>query len=263
MRPYLIAGNWKMHTTVDEGRALVQGIVKKAASLPPRVEVAVFPPFTHLTAIAPLLTGARIGLGAQNMWHEPDGAVTGEISAAMFSNICEYVIVGHSERRALLHEDDALINLKVKAALNFELTPIICVGENRAVRESGKYLAFIRKQVQAALIGVTEDMLERHGCKLVIAYEPIWAIGTGLAATGRQAQEVAKAIRDVLVEYLGLDTAQGTLVLYGGSTTDENLAEFLAAEDVDGALVGGASLSADKFGRMLKIAAEAAGRPQA
>jgi triosephosphate isomerase len=259
MRPYLIAGNWKMHTTPSSGTALAQAVVKKTAGLPDRVHTAIFPPLTHLTLVAPLLQGSRVALGAQNVWYGPEGAVTGEVSTSMLKGLCAYVVVGHSERRELLGEDDALINEKVKAALDAGLTPVVCVGENRDIRESGQYLDFIRKQVKAALIGVTEDHLQRAGASLVLAYEPIWAIGTGLAATGRQAQEVAKVIREVLAEYLGLETAQQTLILYGGSTTDENLAEFLAAEDVDGALVGGASLSADKFGRMLRIAAEAAG----
>lgn len=208
------------------------------------VEVILAPPFTALEVVRKLVEGSEIQLAGQNIYFEPKGAWTGEISAAMLKDSgCKYVILGHSERRSYFHEDDALINKKIKAALANELHVIFCVGETLEQREQGQTQGVIESQLKAGLQGLTASDLE----KLIIAYEPVWAIGTGRNATPGQAQEVHRFIRDYLETTLGKSTAESTRIQYGGSVNPENSGSLLAQKDIDGALVGSASLSAESF----------------
>ncbi|MBM4286504.1 MAG: triose-phosphate isomerase [Deltaproteobacteria bacterium] len=244
----LIAGNWKMHKTLAEARALAREI---RAGLDPAgtVEVAVAPPFTALAAVAAELTGSPVGLAAQDAFWEPQGAFTGAISPLMLQDVgCRYVIIGHSERRRHFGETDAGVNRKAKAVLDQGLRPIVCVGETLAQREAGETLEVVSRQLRAGLAGL--DPVQ--AAALVVAYEPVWAIGTGRTATPAQAQEVHAFIRSLLPEVVGNAVVR---LLYGGSVTPDNAAALLAQPDLDGALVGGASLQAASF---LKIAAAAA-----
>jgi triosephosphate isomerase len=242
MRQPLIAGNWKMHKTAAEGQALAQAIRQGLQT--DHVEVVLCPPFTALSAVHAVLQGSSIRLGAQNMHWEDAGAFTGEISPVMLKEWCRYVILGHSERRQHFHEDDEMIRRKVAAALRHGLTPILCVGETLAQREAGETGAVVAAQTRCALEGLTPE----QAIGIVIAYEPVWAIGTGRAATGADAEEVIRRwIRGTLAEQFGVEVAQRVRVLYGGSVTPENIAEFVCRPSIDGALVGGASLRAESF----------------
>jgi triosephosphate isomerase (TIM) len=257
----LIAGNWKMHLTHLEAIGLVQ---KVAFSLTEReleaAEVVVLPPFTALRSVQTLVTGDKleIGYGAQDLSPYDSGAYTGDISGLMLSAMaCSYVVVGHSERRALHGEDDAVVAAKVQAALRHGLVPIRCVGEGLEVRQAGQHVAHTTAQLDAALEGVTAEQLTAgDGGGVVIAYEPVWAIGTGEVATPEDAQEVCGALRSRLAERLGPDTAAVVRILYGGSVKAANTAGILAGPDVDGALVGGASLDADEFAQICRTAAD-------
>jgi triosephosphate isomerase len=242
----LIAGNWKMHKTLEQARALAREIRQGlAAGL--QVEVVLAPPYTALTAVAAELSGSPVKLAAQDTFWEPQGAFTGAISPLMLRDAgCRYVIVGHSERRQHFGETDQTVNLKLKAALAAGLCPIFCVGETLAERQAGQTLKVVSRQLTEGLSGLTGDTPE----PLVVAYEPVWAIGTGLTATPDQAQEVHAFIRGELAGLLG--AADGIRILYGGSVTPENSASLMRGGDIDGALVGGASLKADSF---LKIIA--------
>ena len=241
-RTPLIAGNWKMHKTVGEAEQLIQGLLPRVSSLD-GVEIAVCPPFTALAPIVESAWGSRVAVFAQNMHEAPQGAFTGEVSAAMLVDLAVAgVILGHSERRAMFGESDAALAQKVPVALEAGLVPILCVGESEAQREAGETEAHLRAQLEADLANVDGA---RYG-DLVIAYEPIWAIGTGRVATPEQAQHAVSFIRRVLAESSDDGAAQARL-LYGGSVSAENAAELLALEDVDGALVGGASLTAEGF----------------
>ncbi|RBY91315.1 triose-phosphate isomerase [Blastococcus sp. TF02A-30] len=252
----LIAGNWKMHLTHLEAIGLVQ---KVAFSLKPAelaaAEVVVLPPFTALRSVQTLVAGDKleIGYGAQDLSAQDSGAYTGEISGAMLTALaCQYVVVGHSERRALHGEDDAVVARKVQAALRHGLMPILCVGEGLEVRQAGSHVGHCTGQLDAALEGVSAEQM----AGVVIAYEPVWAIGTGEVATPEDAQEVCGALRARLAERFGPETAAAVRILYGGSVKAANTAGILAGADIDGALVGGASLDADEFAQICRTAAD-------
>ncbi len=253
MRTPIIAGNWKMNKTIAEARELVTAMrddLKRLAATG-KVEIVLCPPFTSIPEVAGLVKGTGIEVGGQNVFWEPKGAFTGEISAPMLREVSEYVIIGHSERRQYFGETDETVNKKIKAALTYQLKPIVCVGENLAQNEAGQTEAFVGGQVRAAFQGLTRE--QARG--IVVAYEPIWAIGTGRAASGEGANAiVAKAIRAVLAKLYDDDTAQDIRVQYGGSVTPKNVAEFLAQPEIDGALVGGASLVAADFVAICKAA---------
>ena len=253
MRTPIIAGNWKMNKTIAEAVALVEAIAPRLAAIA-GVEKVVCPPFTALSAVKEALGDAEIGLGAQNMYWEEKGAFTGEVSPVMLAELCQYVILGHSERRQYFGETDDGVNRKIVAAFAHGLTPIVCVGESLAQREAGQTDEWVADQVQAALMGLPADQVRR----LIIAYEPIWAIGTGVPATAEDANAViAGTIRGALAEMYGDEVAQAVRVQYGGSVKPSNVAEFMARPDIDGALVGGASLRADDFVEIVRLTAEA------
>src|SRR5688500_12141375 len=252
----LIAGNWKLHLTHLEAIGMVQ---KLAFSLKEpeleAAEVVVLPPFTALRSVQTLVTGDKldVGYGAQDLSAHDSGAYTGEVSGVMLAALaCEYVVVGHSERRAMHGEDDAVVATKAQAALRHGLVPIVCVGEGLDVRRAGEHVLFCTTQLDASLDGVSAE----QAAGIVIAYEPVWAIGTGEVATPEDAQEVCGALRARLAERFGTETADVVRILYGGSVKAANTAGILAGPDVDGALVGGASLDADEFAQICRIAAD-------
>ena len=253
VRRPLMAGNWKMNLNHLEAIALVQ---KLAFSLNEQqltdVEAVVLPPFTDLRSVQTLIDGDKllIGYGAQDLSPYPPGAYTGDISGPMLSKLgCQYVVVGHSERRAYHHEDDALVNAKVVAALGSEITPILCIGEGLEVREESRHVAHCCDQLDAALRGLSPEQV----VKVVVAYEPVWAIGTGKTATPENAQEVCGAVRQRISETFGPATAEQVRVLYGGSVKAANIAAIMAQPDVDGALIGGASLDAEEFAQICRF----------
>ena len=240
MRTWIVAGNWKMNNTIDESVALARTVKEGTAGLK-NGEVVVAPPFTALQSVREILTGSTVAIAAQNMYFEDKGAYTGEVSPLMLKDAgCTYVIIGHSERRKYFVESEETVNLKVKKALATGLKPIVCVGETDGERNKGITEAVVNRQVRGALDGI--DKLD----DVVIAYEPVWAIGTGLVATPPQAEDVHDFIRRLLVEIYGCAAAD-VRILYGGSVTKDNITELIAMEDIDGALVGGASLKADGF----------------
>ncbi|MGH7986501.1 MAG: triose-phosphate isomerase [Candidatus Binataceae bacterium] len=251
MRKKLFAGNWKMNLTPNEGRVLVMALRaeldRNADVLARDREVMVAPPFLTIPAVSQELAGSNIALGAQNVHFEPKGAFTGEVSAPMLRAFgVTYVIIGHSERRHIFHETDELIGKRVAAALANRLIPILCVGETLEQRDSGKSVTVVLGQLQAglALAGA------KTTAPVVIAYEPVWAIGTGRNATPEQAQEVHGAIREALKDKLG--DAAAVRILYGGSVSPDNVDSLMAKPDIDGALVGGASIKADSFARIIR-----------
>jgi triosephosphate isomerase len=251
MRRKLIAGNWKMNLDRAGAVALARGVVARAAEFA-HLDLLVCPPAVYLLPVTEVVHGTPVALGAQNMYHEPNGAFTGEISAAMLLDVgCRYVILGHSERRRILHESDAEVNRKTLAALAAGLTPIVCVGETLAERESGETQCVIRRQFVHSLSNVPADQIN----EVIIAYEPVWAIGTGKVATPEQAEEAHAELRRLLVERYNDAAAAAVRILYGGSVKPANAADLLSQPNVDGALVGGASLKAEEF---LGIAAGAA-----
>ncbi len=253
IRKKLIAGNWKMNKTSADAVNLVKEIVT-AVGKEIDVEVVVCPPFTALESVAHVLEGSTVKLGAQNMHPEAAGAYTGEISAAMLRSIfTTYVILGHSERRTYFLEVNGFINEKVRAALKNQLKPILCIGETLQERESGTTLQVVQTQLELGLEGVTKE----EAIGLVIAYEPIWAIGTGKVATADQAQEVHAFIRSLLIKMFTKPVAQRIRILYGGSMKPANAADLLAQKDIDGGLIGGASLEARSFMDLVKAAAAA------
>jgi triosephosphate isomerase len=254
MRTPIIAGNWKMNKTVAETLELVREIRQSLGETPEKVEVVLCPPFTALWVARNGLGRSKFGLGAQDMYWEPKGAFTGEISPAMLAELVTYVIIGHSERRQYFHETDETVNKKLKAALANGLKPIMCVGENLAENEAGKTTEVVGRQTRGGLAGLAAEQMTN----VVIAYEPVWAIGTGKAATGPAANAVvAQTIRGALAEMFGKEVAQATRVQYGGSVTPANIVEFMAQPDLDGALVGGASLKAADFAEIIKLTAKA------
>ncbi|MDF1593101.1 MAG: triose-phosphate isomerase [Desulfobacterales bacterium] len=242
-RTPLIAGNWKMFKTCSEAVDTAAALAKKVADVSGR-DVMIAPPYTALHPVSEVLTGSRISLGAQNLFWEKEGAYTGEISAAMLTSAgCRYVIIGHSERRQFFNETDETVNQRIQAALKGALTPVFCVGESRQERDSGKTFSVLDKQVKNGL----KNFFAKDLGKLVIAYEPVWAIGTGKTATSPQVQKVHEFLRSLLKESLGQELADSIRILYGGSVKPDNIAELMGMPDVDGALVGGASLNADTF----------------
>ncbi|MEI8241824.1 MAG: triose-phosphate isomerase [bacterium] len=243
MRTKIVAGNWKMNKTAAEGAALIAGIRQELGEGACPVEVVVCPPFTGLEAAARALGGSKIALGAQNMHWEAPGAVTGEICASMLLDLgVRHVILGHSERRTFFGETDAMVNRRARAALAAGLTPIVCVGETLAEREAGRTENVVTTQVRDSLAGLGADL-----CKVVVAYEPVWAIGTGKTASPAQAQEVHALIRRVLASLSDAQTAAGIRIQYGGSMKPENAKELMSQPDIDGGLIGGAALKADAF----------------
>ncbi len=253
LRKKLIAGNWKMNKTPADGVALVAELVA-AIGKQTDVDVVVCPPFTALESVGRALEGSNLKLGAQNMHFEASGAFTGEVSAPMLRALfATHVILGHSERRSLFGENDAFINQKVITALKNQLRPILCVGETLAEREAGSTLKVVQTQLEAGLDGVGRDQAPG----VIIAYEPVWAIGTGKVATSDQAQEVHAFIRGLLTKLFGEAVAQKVRILYGGSMKPANAPELLGQKDIDGGLIGGASLEARSFVDLVKAAAEA------
>jgi len=247
-RTPLLAGNWKMHGTRQEAVALAQKLAETIGRVPGR-EVVVAPPFTALECVGRAIAGTQIRLGAQNVHWEPKGAYTGEIATAMHSEAgCTYVIIGHSERRQHFGETDETVNRRLHAALAAELVPIVCVGETLAERDADATAAVIERQVASGLAGASSAQIAR----CVIAYEPVWAIGTGVTATPGQAQEVHHAIRRQLVGLASDTTAGRVRILYGGSVKAANIDALMAEPDIDGALVGGASLDAAEFTRIVR-----------
>jgi len=250
MRKPFIAGNWKMNTTAESSVALVNAL-KAAVKDVTTVDIAVVPPFVYLAAVAKAAAGSNIAVGAQDVYFEGNGAFTGEISCDMLKDVgCKYVIIGHSERRHVIGEKDDLINKKVLAALKAGLKPILCVGELLAEREAGKTAAVVTEQTTRCLAGVAADQL----LNVTIAYEPVWAIGTGRNATPDQAQEVHVMIRKLVAKLYSQELADKLRIQYGGSAKPANAAELIGQKDVDGLLVGGASLKADDFAAMIKAA---------
>ncbi|MGE4287749.1 MAG: triose-phosphate isomerase [Salinivirgaceae bacterium] len=244
MRQKIVAGNWKMNTTYQEGIDLAIAIDKAVAEKGDKnVQVVVAPPFTHIAEINKVVNNERISVAGQNCATETSGAYTGEVSAEMlWSAGADYVILGHSERRSYYGETNDLLKIKVKKALEFNLTPIYCVGEVLEEREANKHFDVIKEQLETVLFDLSDEEYKQ----IVIAYEPVWAIGTGKTASPAQAQEVHKFIRDLLVTKFG-ETAKNTSILYGGSCKPSNAKELFANPDVDGGLIGGASLTADDF----------------
>jgi triosephosphate isomerase len=243
VRRFLIAGNWKMNLLADSARALVRELTGQWSDAA-NVGVAVCPPSVYLTSVAEALKGSVIGLGAQNMYSQDEGAYTGEVSGKMLRDVgCQYVILGHSERRTLLGESDAVVNQKLLAALRCQLTPIVCVGETLAEREGGRTQQVVESQCRGSLAGLSVEQMRQT----VLAYEPVWAIGTGKTATPGQAEEVHAQIRSLLTALFGEACAQQVIIQYGGSVKADNALELLSQPNIDGALVGGASLKADQF----------------
>jgi triosephosphate isomerase (TIM) len=250
MRKPFVAGNWKMNKTIAEARELVRTMSGQMSAIQD-VEKVFCPPFTSLMAVSEMLAGTGIGLGAQNMYWEEKGAFTGEVSPAMVRELCAYVILGHSERRAYFGETNDTVNKKLRAAQAIGLTSIVCVGETLEEYESGRTREVVSTQTSQSL----RDVSPEYASSIVVAYEPVWAIGTGKASTGDAANAVIKDfIRPAIAELYGEKTAQAVRVLYGGSVTGTNATEFFAQPDIDGALVGGASLKLDEFVAITKAA---------
>ena len=248
MRKPIIAGNWKMYKSTGEALELVRQLKGSLADVD-SVEIVVSPPFTALATVAGELKGSNISVAAQNMYWEESGAYTGEVSPLMLTDVgCTHVIIGHSERRQIFNETDATVNKKVKAALKTVLTPIVCVGETLEERERGATMNVVEKQIRDGLDGLSPREME----KMVIAYEPVWAIGTGKTATPQQAEEVHQLIRSIIAQRAD-SVAQDLRILYGGSVKPDNVDELMAQLDIDGALVGGASLQADPFVRIVRF----------
>ena len=249
MRKPIIAGNWKMNKTIGEACELVTALKDKVADVAD-VEIAVAPPFTALLAVAEVIKGSNIKLAAQDMYWEEEGAFTGEVSPLMLKDVgCQYVIIGHSERRTYFSETNETVNKKVKAAHAHSLKPIVCLGERLEERESGVTKDVVRDHVVNGLSGITEEQI----LNTVIAYEPVWAIGTGKTATPEEAQEVHEFIRELLTEVYSSATAEAVRIQYGGSVKPNNITELMAQPDIDGGLIGGASLDADSFTQIVKF----------
>jgi triosephosphate isomerase len=252
MRTPFVAGNWKMNKTVSEARDLVSVMGKELKNVQ-GVEKVLCPPFMSLVAVANLIGGTDLGLGAQNMHWEDKGAFTGETSPGMVKEFCKYVILGHSERRTYFGETNETVNKKVLAAQKHGLTPIVCVGETLAEYEAGRTAEVVRSQTLEGLKGLDAGFAP----KIVVAYEPVWAIGTGRASSAENAEAVHQdVVRAALIDLFGAETAAAIRILYGGSVTAVNATEFFAQPDIDGALVGGASLKSDEFIAIAKAAAK-------
>lgn len=251
----LVAGNWKMNMDLTSARQLANAVVS-AVGDPGPVQVAVCPPFVNLDSTFSVLHGSSIRLGAQHMHHETSGAFTGEISAAMLRAVgCHYVILGHSERRQYFGETDALVNRKIVQAHAHKLIPIVCIGETLNEREAGEEVAVVSRQVRDSLANIRVASAP----EMVVAYEPVWAIGTGRTATPEQVQQMHEVIRGLLVDQFGEETGVGIHILYGGSVKGENATELFSNRDVDGGLIGGASLKADEFALIVDAARKLVG----
>lgn len=252
MNRKLIAGNWKMNLSYKDAEILAKDIMEKLDQrLLQKIEVLICPTFVSLGIVNKTIKSSGIKLGAQNVYFENDGAYTGEISASILRSVgCEYVIIGHSERRTYLHETNKIINKKIKKALEFELKPIVCVGETFQEREDEIYEGVVEKQINEALLEISEELIKH----IAIAYEPVWAIGTGLIATPEQASDMHSYIRKVIEKLYNKKISEYILILYGGSVNEANSKEMLSAGGIDGALVGGASLKADEFTAIINIA---------
>ncbi len=252
-RKPIIAGNWKMNKTLEEAKKLAIEVKNNTLARAPEVEVVICPPFTALTEVASIIKGSHVKLGAQNCHWKDSGAFTGEISPIMLKDVgCEYVIVGHSERRQYFGETDEIVSMKAKAALAHGLSPIVCVGEHLEHREKGMTKDIIRGQVIGSLRGIEAEEILRA----VVAYEPVWAIGTGKTATPEQAQEVHAFVRNLLIDLYGLEVALKVRIQYGGSVKPANIAALMSEVDIDGALVGGASLEAIQFAEIVSYEAK-------
>ena len=244
MRKPMIAGNWKMNKTVKETKDFITKLKKHA--LPKNKDILICPPFTALSKASGLIKGSNIQLGAQNMHYEVAGAFTGEISPLMLKELgCKYVILGHSERRHIFNEDDSLINRKIKAALNLKLKPILCIGETLDQRKKNKTEEIVKSQLLNSLKDIKDIS------NIILAYEPVWAIGTGINAAPEQAEEIHKMIRTLIKKTYSPKAANDIRILYGGSVKPENIKELMKEQDIDGALVGGASLDTDKFFKLI------------
>lgn len=247
-RTPMIAGNWKMYKTCPEASQAARSLVSLLSDAA-GVEIIIAPPFTALTGVFEIISQSNISLGAQNLHWETEGACTGEISGRMiYSAGCRYVIIGHSERRQFFGETDETVNKKISAALSAGLSPVICVGEDESERESEKTFSILDKQMEVGLKGLSSEQMD----SAVIAYEPVWAIGTGKTATPQQAQEVHEYLRKSLAARFDEKVAEKTRILYGGSVKPDNIAELMALPDIDGALVGGASLDPETFSKLVK-----------
>jgi len=251
MRKKIVAGNWKMNTLPAEGVELAKGVAAGRGEVCKCVDFIVCPPFTHLSTVAEALKGSDIALGAQNCAAEEKGAYTGEVAASMIAALgCKYVILGHSERRQYYGETSETLNKKMTQVYANGLTPIYCVGENLDEREAGKHFDVVKKQIEEVVYNLTAEQFKN----LVIAYEPVWAIGTGLTATSKEAQEAHSFIRKVISDVFGADAAAKVRIQYGGSVKPENVEELMAQPDIDGALVGGASLKPESFAALVTSA---------
>jgi len=249
MRTPIIAANWKMNTTIAEATALVNTMLADLDGID-GVEKIICPPFVSLAVVADIIKGSSVNPGAQNMYFEEKGAYTGEISPLMLAGLCRYVIIGHSERRQYFGEKDDIVNRKIAAALRTGITPILCVGENSDENEAGRTAEVVSRQVKLAFAGMNDI----GGA--IVAYEPIWAIGSGKSASGGQANATISIIRKQIAAILDEDTADNMRILYGGSVNADNIAEFVSQPDIDGALVGGASLKAEQFINIVRRTAE-------
>jgi len=250
MRTPLVAGNWKMYKTPSEAIVLAEAVVKEL-SVQDEIDIVLCPPFIALGVVGQVIAGSGIGLGAQDLHWEKEGAYTGEVSAEMLRDIgCRYVVVGHSERRQYFAETDESVNRKSSAALASGLTPIVCVGETLTQREAGRANSVVAAQLEGALLGLYAEQVRAS----VLAYQPVWAIGTGRTATPSQAEEMHANVRRIVGSLFGADIAQAVRILYGGSVKPENAGELLHRSEIDGALVGGASLQADSFASIVRAA---------
>ena len=244
MRKKIVAGNWKMNTTVPEGIELAKQVVARAAETPANVGLIVAAPFTHLASVAEAIKGSKVELAAQNCADHTSGAYTGEVSVAMLKSVgCKWTILGHSERRQYYGETDEKLVVKIQLALAEGLGVILCVGENLDEREAGRHFDVVTSQIKNVLYGFSAEDMKN----IVVAYEPVWAIGTGKTATAEQAEEIHACIRKVLADKFGAQVAEDTTILYGGSCKPSNAKELFAQKDIDGGLIGGAALKADDF----------------
>lgn len=257
MRKKIVAGNWKMNNgSPADAVALAQGVVELAGTVD-AVDVVLCPPFTSIAAVADAIQGSKVGLGAQNIYPKDSGAFTGEVSGTFLKALgCQYVIIGHSERREYFGETDESVNLKIKAAFKYDLTPIVCVGESLELYQAGKTETWVTTQVEAALEGLTAGQVTR----MILAYEPIWAIGTGLAATAEEAERVCgQVVRAKIAKLYDQSTAEAVRIQYGGSVKPANAQELMSQPNIDGALVGGASLKAEDFCEIVRLSAKVKG----
>ena len=252
MRKKIVAGNWKMNKTGAQAVEFARALKAKIENIS-KTEIIICPPYTALTALSEILKGTRAGIGAQNVHWEPSGAFTGEISVEMLEDAgCSHVLIGHSERRQFFGETNKTVNQRIKRTLTTNITPIVCIGETLEQREQGKTNDVVGSQVREGLAGLINDQVQR----LILAYEPVWAIGTGVTATPEQAEEVHQFIRNLIIEMFSPQIAEGIHILYGGSMKPSNIKELVTQNNIDGGLIGGASLKVESFAEMIKISEE-------